>query len=209
LLDYANPEEGIFEKLGERVSRLSVTVLVNNAGVSHELPTPFAEERPAVIDAIVQVNCLSTAQVTRAVLPGMLSRKLGGLILNMGSVSAELKTPLLQTYAGSKAFLRTWSEALAVEVARDRIHVELLNTHFVTTNMSKIRRSSFTCPTPREYVMAVLSRCGSAPLSTLHPGHALVYGVMSVIPEWILKPAVLKQMLATRKHALSKASKAK
>ena len=41
ILDYANAEESDFVKLQDKCSKLSVTVLVNNAGVSHSIPTPF------------------------------------------------------------------------------------------------------------------------------------------------------------------------
>ena len=206
-MDYAKADDQDFQNLQEKCSKLAITVLVNNAGVSHSMPTPFIEESREMLNQIIQVNCTSTVQVTRSILPGMIKNARGGLILNMGSVSAELKTPLLQTYAGSKAFLSVWSQALAEEVAEHRIHVELLNTHFVTTNMSKIRRSTWSCPTPKSYVACVLSRCGNSYFSTLHPGHAIVIGAMSLIPNWILRSLTLKQMKATRKHALAKAAK--
>ena len=180
---------------------------MNNAGVSHAIPTPFVEESPETLNQIVKVNCISTIQVTRSILPGMIKNGRGGLILNMGSVSAELKTPLLQTYAGSKAFLSVWSQSLADELVEHQIHVELLNTHFVMTNMSKIRRSSWTCPTPKSYVKCVLARCGHSHFSTLYPGHALIISAISLIPDWILRLLTLKQMKATRKHALAKAAK--
>ena len=207
VLDYAKADDEDFKRLQEKGSKLLITVLVNNAGVSHAMPTPFVEESRETLNEIIQVNCTSTVQVTRSILPGMIKNARGGLILNMGSVSAELKTPLLQTYAGSKAFLSVWSQALGDEVAEHGIHVELLNTHFVTTNMSKIRRSTWSCPTPQTYVNCVLSRCGNSYFSTLHPGHAMVMGAMSLIPKWILRSLTLKQMKETRKHALAKAAK--
>lgn len=207
VLDYAKANEEDFKSLQEKCSKLAITVLVNNAGVSHTMPTPFVEESRETLNQIINVNCTSTIQVTRSILPGMIKNARGGLILNMGSVSAELKTPLLQTYAGSKAFLSVWSQSLADEVKEHGIHVELLNTHFVTTNMSKIRRSSWSCPSPKSYVSCVLSRCGNGYFSTLHPGHAIVIGVMSLFPSWLLRSLTLKQMKATRKHALAKAAK--
>ncbi len=208
-MDYANPEEGAFEELEALAKKLSITVLVNNAGVSHELPTALVDESRERIQEIIQVNCLSTVQVTRSLLPAMIRNRRGGLILNMGSSSAEFKTPLLQTYSGSKAFLRVWSEALASEVVEHKIHVELLNTHFVTTNMSKIRRATLTCPSPKDYVRTVLARCGNGYFSTLFPGHALVIAAIKAVPEFITRPLVLKQMKVTRARALAKSTKRK
>lgn len=78
----------------------------------------------------------------------------------MGSFSSLVASPLLATYAGSKAFLTTWTQSLADEVANDGITVRLLNTYFVVSALSKIRRSSAMIPMPRPYVRSVLSTIG-------------------------------------------------
>ncbi len=54
-----------------------------------------------------------------------------GLILNMGSFAGAVPSPMLATYSGTKAFLATFTSALAEEVAKDNITVEHINTYFV------------------------------------------------------------------------------
>jgi short-subunit dehydrogenase len=54
-----------------------------------------------------------------------------GLILNIGSFAGAVPSPMLATYSGSKAFLATFTSALAEEVAKDNITVEHVNTYFV------------------------------------------------------------------------------
>lgn len=75
-----------------------------------------------------------------------------GLILNIGSFAAMTSSPMLAPYAGSKAFLYTWSQALGSELEKHRIKVSLVNTYFVVSNLSKIRRSNFMTPTPKVFV---------------------------------------------------------
>lgn len=123
-------------------SRPPVTVLINCAGTSHEHPKFFAEESPLQIQQIISVNCSSALQLTRAVLPAMLDNGFG-IVWNVGSMSAEVVSPLLQTYAASKAFLKTWSVALAAEVRSGGVHVELLNTYYVV-------RHAYTCACRRQ-----------------------------------------------------------
>ena len=69
--------------------------------------------------------------------------------------------------------------------------------------MSKIRRSTWSCPIPKSYVACVLSRCGNSYFSNFTSGHAIVIGAMSLIPNWILRSLTLKQMKATRKARFS------
>jgi 17beta-estradiol 17-dehydrogenase / very-long-chain 3-oxoacyl-CoA reductase len=59
-----------------------------------------------------------------------LSRK-RGLILNIGSFAGAIPSPMLATYSGTKAFLATFTSALAEEVKSQNIVVEHINTYFV------------------------------------------------------------------------------
>jgi len=70
------------------------------------------------------------AQGHQACPPGMVERK-RGLILSVGSFAALVPSPLLAVYSGSKAFLKTWSQALGSELEGTGVHVELLNAYFV------------------------------------------------------------------------------
>ena len=111
------------------------------------------------MDGIIEVNCRATLKVTQMVVQGMVARK-RGLILTMGSFGGLLPTPLLATYSGSKAFLQQWSTALGSELAPQGVTVELVQSYLVTSNMSKIRRSSAMVPTPRQFVKATMGKLG-------------------------------------------------
>ena len=70
----------------------------------------------------------------------------------MGSFAALTSSPLLAPYAGSKNFLYAWSQALGAEYESKGISVQLLNTFFVVSQLSKIRRSNWMTPMPKQYV---------------------------------------------------------
>ena len=162
-----------------------VGVLINNAGMSHEYPEPFAETDPVVIDSIVQTNVLGTLQLTRAVLPHMLARYQKGkgpksLILNMGSMDGRIPCPLLAVYSYTKGGLETFTKALAWEVKGKGVVVEVVLPALVVrpplltffraseqrradwqiSNMSKIRRASLTVPTAKSFVRSVFTSIG-------------------------------------------------
>lgn len=181
-------------------------MLINNVAMNHAFPVPFIEEDPQLIDNILEVNVRAQLLITRMVLPQMIQRKCG-LIINNGSATGSVPCAYLSVYSASKAFLKTWSQALAFEVKSKGVHVEHINTFFVTTRMSKIRKPSFTTPTPSAYARSVLRNIGYATSSSLFPPHALLDWILSYFPEQFKINRGAEMHLAIRKRALKKQQK--
>lgn len=111
------------------------------------MPVYFHETSREEMSDIVALNVNATLRVTYSILPGMIKRygrmyslltrkKLlfhskRGLILNIGSFAGAIPSPMLATYSGTKAFLSTFTSALAEEVKSHNIIVEHVNTYFV------------------------------------------------------------------------------
>jgi 17beta-estradiol 17-dehydrogenase / very-long-chain 3-oxoacyl-CoA reductase len=159
LVDFAKNDPAALDAFKSVVNGLEIGVLVNNVGKSHAMPTYFAETSEQEMDDIVTINVSGTVHVTRAVLPGMIQRK-RGLILNLGSFAGQVASPMLATYSGTKAFVSTFTSALAEEVRPHNISVQHLNTYFVVSKMSKIKRPSALVPTPAAYVRSALNKIG-------------------------------------------------
>ncbi|KAG9308020.1 hypothetical protein JVU11DRAFT_12672 [Chiua virens] len=165
LIDFAKNDAAALDAFKSTVDALDVGVLVNNVGKSHAMPTYFAETEEQENEDIIAININGTVRVTRAVLPGMIKRKCG-LILNIGSFAGQVASPMLAPYSGSKAFLTTFTSALQEEVRAHNVVVQHLNTYYVVSKMSGIRRSTALVPTPSAYVRSVLNKielsCGAA-----------------------------------------------
>jgi len=187
-LDFSRHDQAhAYEALAQQLQNLEVGVLVNNVGRSHDIPVYFDQTPQKEIDDILQINIHGTLAITKLVMPFMLIKK-KGLILNIGSFAGEVPSPMLATYSGSKAFLAAWSRALAEEYHCKGIIVQLVNTFFVVSAMSKIRRPSITTPTPKAYVKSVLGHlqlpCGSVgqPFTTTpYWSHAVVEWLINVL----------------------------
>jgi 17beta-estradiol 17-dehydrogenase / very-long-chain 3-oxoacyl-CoA reductase len=103
-----------------------------------------------------------------------------------------MPTPLLATYSGSKAFLQAWGTALGAELAEHGILVQVVQSHLVTSNMSKIRRTSLLVPSPKAFVRATLAKIGRSggsqgiPFSmTPYWSHAtFLYVISSTVGVW-------------------------
>ena len=131
--DLAEPDaaRGVFERV--EGMGLEVDVLVNNAGFAVSGPFAEAPER-AELD-LLRVNILALVHLTKLVLPGMLARR-RGRVLNVASIAAYMPGPLMAAYYASKAFVLSFSEALAVEVAGSGVTVTALCTGSTATGFA-------------------------------------------------------------------------
>ncbi|HEY1342635.1 MAG TPA: SDR family oxidoreductase [Bryobacteraceae bacterium] len=101
----------------------SVEILINNAGFG--LHGPFAETDWAAEARMIQVNVTAAAHLVKLFLPGMLARR-SGRILNVASTAAFVPGPHMAVYYATKAFLLSFSEAVAKEVQGSGVTVTAL-----------------------------------------------------------------------------------
>jgi short-subunit dehydrogenase len=99
---------------------LAIDVLVNNAGFG--VHGPFDQTDLERELAMVRLQIDTALTLTKAVLPVMKARKRGWL-LNVASVYSYAPVPHQAVYGACKAFLHSFSEALASEVRDDGIRV--------------------------------------------------------------------------------------
>lgn len=137
--DLSKPEspKQIFETLTGQ--KISVDVLVNNAGFG--LHGRFAELPLDRQLEIIKVNVNSLVELTGLFLPKMIKRRQGG-ILNVGSVAGFVPGPGLAIYYATKAFVQSFSEALAEELADTGVTVSVLCPGPTETNFSAVARGA-------------------------------------------------------------------
>ena len=103
------------DEIYEEVTAASMPVdaLVNNAGFP--VFGLFVETDPQAELEMLQVNVVALTALTKLFLRGMVERR-GGRILNLASTAAFEPGPLMAVYYASKAYVLSFSEALANEV---------------------------------------------------------------------------------------------
>ena len=97
-----------------------VEILVNNAGYGTN--GEFLALDGAREVAMVKLNSLTPLELAQRLLPGMVARRSGGVI-NVSSIGAFQPVPYMATYGATKAFLLSWSEALAHELRNTGVRV--------------------------------------------------------------------------------------
>jgi uncharacterized protein len=130
-------DAGARDRLTERLAAagLTVEILVNNAGFGGH--TRFAAA-PAGRDVeMVRVNVEAVTDLQAAYLPGMLERGRGAII-NVASTAAFQPLPGTATYAATKAFVLSQSEAIHAEVAGGGVTVTAVCPGPVPTEFGEV-----------------------------------------------------------------------
>lgn len=103
--------------------KISPDVLVNNAGFGDY--GSFVSEDMNKIHSMLMVNTVALTELTRYFLPEMFQKK-KGKILNVSSVAAFMPGPLMAVYFATKAYVQSFTEALAHELEKTGITVTAL-----------------------------------------------------------------------------------
>jgi short-subunit dehydrogenase len=158
----------IFDALGDT----AVSVLVNNAGFGSQ--GAFAEEKPEFSLKMMHVNMDALVQLTHLFVQPMLRRR-SGRILNVGSTAGFQPGPFTNIYYATKAFVFSFSVALAEELAGSGITVTTLCPGFTKTEFHEragMQRSSRSFPMMSAQEVARIAYQG------------LMNGKRIVIPGW-------------------------
>ncbi|MFB3924028.1 MAG: SDR family NAD(P)-dependent oxidoreductase [Terriglobia bacterium] len=167
--------------------KLHVDVLINNAGFgAHERFWKLPLERQS---QMIRLNVIALVELTHLLLPAMLERRRGAII-NVSSTAGFQPVPNTAVYAATKAFVTSFSEALAWELRPQGIIVVTLCPGGTRTNFfqaGQYQRPSLPggMQNSEEVVRAALDR--------LDRGGGLV------IPGTMNKVALISQRFATRR----------
>lgn len=135
--DLADPDggerlaEAILAKVGGRID-----VLVNNAGTMGGRVAAGDVDR-AQYEQVLDLNIRAVVSLTTKLLPALKASGKGAIV-NTSSISATIGgSPGSSLYSASKAFISTWSRALAKELAPDNIRVNVVSPGTIMTDFHR------------------------------------------------------------------------
>jgi len=106
--------------------------LVNNAAIM--TAGFFQDQEKDALLRLVDLNVRAVVDLTHRFLPDMLARKKGG-VLNVASVEGFMPVPYQATYAATKAFMISFSRALAYEVMGTNVRICMVAPGPIETDM--------------------------------------------------------------------------
>lgn len=189
--DLADP--GAPQRVYEETTRAGITVdvLINNAGFG----TGGRFDQTGLADelAMIQVNVAAVTALTKLFLSGMIARN-RGRIMNVASTAAFQPGPLMAVYYATKAYVLSFTEAVADEVRHTNVTLTAL------------------CPGPTRTGFAEIEKIRGTPLFSspllldarpvaAYGFHAMMRGTRVAIPGWINRLAVFGTRLVPRRVA--------
>ncbi len=167
-----------------------VEFLVNNAGFGTN--GRFIELDPAPELGQIAVNVAALADLTRRFLPAMVRRG-SGRVLNIASTAGFQPGPFMATYYATKAFVLSFSQALAVEVAGSGVTVTAhcpgpTATGFqATAGMGKVRLGKGG---------ADATACARHAYRAMHGGRRVaIHGPLNAIMAWLARVSPMAMTL--------------
>ncbi len=109
-----------------------IDILVNNGGIGQRARA--METCIRVDEMIMRVNYLGQIALTKAVLPAMVERKAGHIVV-ISSVVGKIGAPMRSAYAASKHALHGFFDSLRLEIWQDQIKITLVCPGTVRTEL--------------------------------------------------------------------------
>lgn len=126
-------QPGAANRVAQQIAdrNLAIEVLANNAGLGGV--GRFERMDPGRIGEMLYVNIVALTELTRLILPGMVERGHGRVML-VGSTAGFLPGPRMAVYFASKAYVLSFGEALAAELRGTGVKVSVLCPGATATN---------------------------------------------------------------------------
>ncbi len=138
------------------------------------------------VTAMLDVNLTGAARVLGAVVPGMVGRGAGHVVLT-GSLSGYRGLPGAIGYGASKAGLMSLAESMAIDLQGKGVDVQLVNPGFIRTRQTD--KNDFTMPGIMEPEVAagiILDHMRSTRFRLSFPfAFSLVFRLGRLLPDWL------------------------
>lgn len=149
-------------------------------------PMPAQELDADQLITMADVNFTGAARVIGAVLPGMVARDAGHVVLT-GSLAGFRGLPGAMGYAASKAGVMSLAESLRADLWRSNVRVQLANPGFIRTRLTD--KNSFHMPflmTPEEAAQQMFElMCDETAFQRSFPRlFSYVFRLSRFLPDW-------------------------
>lgn len=184
------------DKVCVRAAGEDIDLVVNNAGFG--IKQPFVGGTIEAEQNLLDVLVTAVMRITHAALPGMIARDRGGVI-NVSSIAGWMSSG---TYSSAKAWVTSFSEALATLHRKSNVHVMALCPGFTRTEFHS--RANMEIETIPNWMWLDVDVVVSKSLKDLKNGKAISvpgmqYKFFSFFAQYLPRPIVRRLSVASRR----------
>jgi short-subunit dehydrogenase len=194
-----------FDQLVERLAKADALtpfdLAIFNAGLGGSLARNEATQGVAAAQRMASVNF--TAPIIGAdLLAGLMAKRGHGRIVLIGSVAESFPLPMSPVYAGTKAGLALFAEALDLRLAQYGVRVTLVSPGFVDTPMSRSLDESRPFLIGADEAAAIIARkIERGKRRIVVPWQfAVIQRLANLLPRWILRAVLTRMLRAQASH---------
>lgn len=149
-------------------------------------PMPAQEWKPEQVEAMADVNFTGAVRAVGAVLPDMVARDRGHIVLT-GSLSGFRGLPGAIGYAASKSGVMALAESMYCDLRKTGVEVQLVNPGFVRTRLTD--KNEFSMPfimEPEDAAREIFEHMGSGGFARNFPTlFSLLFRGSLFLPDWL------------------------
>lgn len=201
-MDLAQPGAAQRIHQATEAAGIEVQLLINNAGFGgHGL---FHQRRLGSEQAMIAVNIGALTELTHAYLPAMVARR-RGRVLNVSSTASFMPGPLQAVYYATKAYVTSFSQALAEEVREFGVSVTALCPGAVATGFVQASDLSGVALFDQARSAESVAQCG---YEAMQAGKLVAFNEsrLRLLLEWIVPLMPRAMLLKTSRQAMEKSS---
>ena len=184
------------DKVCVRVAQNDIDLVVNNAGfgIKQSFVGGTIEAEQYLLDVLVT----AVMRITHAAMPGLIERNCGGVI-NVSSIAGWMSSG---TYSSAKAWVTSFSEALATRHNDSKVHVMALCPGYTRTEFHA--RANMETQTIPDWMWLDVDAVVAKSLKDFEKGKpisvpGMQYKFLSLIAQYLPRPIVRKLSVASRR----------
>jgi len=184
------------DKVCVRVAQNDIDLVVNNAGfgIKQSFVGGTIESEQYLLDVLVT----AVMRITHAAMPGLIERNCGGVI-NVSSIAGWMSSG---TYSSAKAWVTSFSEALATRHKDSKVHVMALCPGYTRTEFHA--RANMETQTIPNWMWLDVDAVVAKSLKDFEKGKpisvpGMQYKFLSLIAQYLPRPIVRKLSVASRR----------
>ena len=184
------------DKVCARAAQSDIDLVVNNAGFG--IKQPFVGGTIEAEQNLLDVLVIAVMRITHAAMPGMIARDRGGVI-NVSSIAGWMSSG---TYSSAKAWVTSFSEALATHHKKTNVHVLALCPGYTRTEFHS--RANMETETIPNWMWLDVDAVVAKSLKDFEKGKpisvpGMQYKFLSLVAQYLPRPIVRKLSVASRR----------